>query len=192
MVTAAWTVAACSSQPTPTGTNPLTAPSTEPPSVGPSAQPTPTSSVVIDPQLLEILPISVDGLDVVESPDAELAALGDPQLEAVAAALAAGIAVDPASGEFVYAVVVRLIPGSLDAAAFRDWRDSYDEGACSQADGVLGHAETEIGGTTVYIGTCVGGLRTYHAWLEARDVLISVSAVGERRLGEHLVENLRP
>jgi hypothetical protein len=92
----------------------------------------------------------------------------------------------------VYAVVVRLLPDAMDETAFRDWRDSFDEGACSLADGVAGHAETETGGRTVYIGTCTGGLRTYHVWLEDRGVLISASAVGERRLGEHLVENLRP
>lgn len=193
IVVAACVAAACA----PVATSPPpsigeTIPPTAPATPGPPATLVPTSGVVIDSTLLEILPESVDGLDLVESPDAEAAALGDPQLEAVAASIAAGIAVDPATGEFAYAIVVRLLPGSLDGASFRDWRDSFDEGACSQADGVQGHAETEIGGFTVYIGTCVGGLRTYHVWLETRQVLISVSAAGERRLGEHLVENLRP
>lgn len=171
-----------------TGTYAPTAPVTP----GPSETPTPTSGVVVDSRLLDVLPEAVDGFELVESPDAELAALADPQLEAVAAAIAAGIAVDAAGGEFVYAIVVRLLPGAMDASVFRDWRDSYDEGACSQADGVAGHAETEIGGRTVYIGTCESDLRTYHVWLEEREVLISASAVGERRLGELLVENLRP
>jgi hypothetical protein len=148
--------------------------------------------VAIDPSLLAVLPESVDGLPVTESPEAEAASVADPQLEAVASALAAGIAVEATSGEFAFAVVVRLLPGAMTDDTFRDWRDSYDEGACSQADGVAGHAETEIGGRTVYIGTCAGGLRTYHVWLEAQDLLVSVSAVGERRLGEHLVGNLRP
>lgn len=165
---------------------------TPPVTLGPSETPLPTSGVVIDSRLLDVLPETVDGFELVESPEAELEALQDPQLEAVAASIAAGIAVDPAGGEFVYAIVVRLHPGAMDANVFRDWRDSYDEGACSQADGVVGHAETEIGGRTVYIGTCVGDLRTYHVWLEEQEVLISASAVGERRLGERLVENLRP
>jgi hypothetical protein len=165
---------------------------TPPVTLGPSATPRSTSGVVIDSRLLDVLPEAVDGFELVESPEAELAALEDPQLPAVAASIAAGIAVDAAGGEFVYAIVVALIPGVMDANVFRDWRDSFDEGACSQADGVVGHAETEIGGRTVYIGTCVGDLRTYHVWLEAQEVLISASAVGERRLGERLVENLRP
>jgi hypothetical protein len=165
---------------------------TPPVTLGPSGTPVPTSGVVIDSRLLDVLPEAVDGFELVESPEAELAALEDPQLEAVAASIAAGIAVDAVGGEFVYAIVVGLLPGAMDANVFRDWRDSYDEGACSQADGVAGHAETEIGGRTVYIGTCVGDLRTYHVWLEEQEVLISASAVGERRLGERLVENLRP
>jgi hypothetical protein len=148
--------------------------------------------VTIDPTLLEILPAIVGDLPLTENPEAEAAALADPILPRVGLAVALGLAIDPASGDFVYAVVVRLRPGALTDAAFRDWRDSFDEGACSQADGVLGHAETELGGRTVYIGTCAGGLRTYHVWLEDRDVLISASSAGERRLGEVLIENLRP
>lgn len=159
---------------------------------GPTPTPDAGTAVAIDPSLLRILPASVDGFPVVESPETEAAFLDDPLLKLLASAVAAGLAVEPTSGEFVYAVVVRLLPDAMDDAVFRDWRDSFDDGACSQADGVAGHAETRIGGRTVYIGTCTGGLRTYHVWLENRDVLISASAVGERRLGERLVENLRP
>jgi hypothetical protein len=160
--------------------------------LGPSETPLPTSGVVIDSRLLDVLPVSVDGLPITENTAGEAASLGDPLLDQVAAAFASGFASDAAATEFVYAVVVRLQPDVMDATVYRDWRDSYDEGACSQADGVARHAETVIDGRTVYIGTCVGGLRTYHVWLEETDVLVSASAVGERRLGELLVENLRP
>jgi len=188
-------LAACgptTGSPTP---SPSTAPTPTPASTQPAGTATSTpgpGTVAIDASLLDVLPETVDGLDLVESAEAELATLEDQQLEAVAASIAAGIAVDPATGGFVYAVVVRLLPNTMNETVYRDWRDSFDEGACSQADGVAGHAEAEIGGRTVYIGTCAGGLRTYHVWLEEKEVLISVSAVGERRLGEHLVENLRP
>lgn len=163
-----------------------------------SATPEPTQTpdigraVAIDPSLLEILPARVDGLEVVENPDGEAAALGDPLLAKVGSAIAAGFAIDPASGDFVYAIVIRLLPDTMDAASFADFRATFDEGACSQADGLARSAETGIGGRTVYIGTCAGGLRTYHVWLDDRGVLISASAVGARRLGELLVENLRP
>jgi hypothetical protein len=163
-----------------------------------SATPEPTQTpdigraVAIDPSLLEILPANVDGLEVVENPDGEAAARGDPLLAKVGSAIAAGFAIDPASGDFVYAIVIRLLPNTMDAASFADFRATFDEGACSQADGLARSAETGIGGRTVYIGTCAGGLRTYHVWLDDRGVLISASAVGARRLGELLVENLRP
>ena len=133
----------------------------------------------------------MSGFEVTESPDAESTALGDPQLAVVGSGMAAGIAVDPTTGEFVYAVVVRLKAGTMNDAVFRDWRDSYDEGACSQADGVSGNAQTEINGNTVYIGTCAGGVRTYHVWLEAQGLLVSASSVGDHRFGEMLMNNLR-
>jgi len=147
---------------------------------------------VVDRALLEVLPAEVDGIPVASSPDGEAAGQSDPCLAQIGDAFASALAIDPESGEFVYAVVVRLLPDAMNETVFREWRDSFDEGACSQADGVAVHAETEIGGRTVYIGTCVGDLRTYHVWLEEQEVLVSASAVGERRLGERLVENLRP
>lgn len=146
--------------------------------------------IVIDRTLLEVLPASVDGILIEPSPDGEAAGLGDACLARIAGSFASGFAAD--LEDFVYVVVANLRPNVRFDTVFPDWRDTFDEGACSQAGGVSDHAETGIGGRTVYIGTCAGGLRTYHAWLEDRGVLISASAVGERRLGELLVESLRP
>jgi hypothetical protein len=170
----------------------------------PSAEPTATAQpseaacgagesfppAAVDRALLDVLPADVDGTPMEPSTDGEAAGQADPCLAQIADEFASGFAADPEN--FVFVAVVSIRPGALGDAVFRDWRDSFDEGACSQADGVAGHAETEMGGRTVYIGTCTGGLRTYHVWLEDRGVLISASAAGERRLGEHLVENLRP
>ncbi len=180
---------------TPTVTStpaPLAAPIASPTPGLPGPTSGPSSAVAIDASLLGVLPASVDGLELIESPEAEAAAIAAPELAAIAIALAAGIAVDTTTGEFVYAVVVRLKPEGMNDRVFRDWRDSFDEGACSQADGITGHAESEIDGRTIYIGTCVGGLRTYHVWLAEPGLLISASAVGEHRLGEALMNGLRP
>ena len=77
-------------------------------------------------------------------------------------------------------VVAELLPNRcLDDAFFRDWRDTYNEGACDQAGGVAANAETELDGRTVYIATCAGGLRVYHAWLEERGILVSLFSLGE-------------
>ena len=186
--------AACSTERSP---SPSPAASTSPsPSPSPSALASVPASnaagVVVDAALLAVLPATVDGVAIVESADGEAEALSDPTLGEVAVAIAAGLAIDAASGEFVYAVVVRLRDGAMSEERFRDWRDSFDEGACSQAGGVAGHAEAEIAGRTVYIGSCVGGVLTYHVWLREPGLLVSASAVGDRRLGERLVEGLRP
>ena len=194
-----WAIAGCGPAVTSPTLPPPTAPTAsaqETPAVitpAPAATSTPGggTALPIDSTLLGFLPATVGDLPLTENAEAEAAALAAPILPGVGLAAALGLAVDPATGDFVYVVVVRLRPGGLTDAVFRDWRDSFDEGACSQADGVVGHAETEIGGRTVFIGTCAGGLRTYHVWLEDRDVLISASAAGDRRLGEILFENLR-
>ena len=152
----------------------------------------PGEAVVVEKALLGVLPAAVDGVPVTESTDGEGDALANPQLPSIASALAAGLAVDSASGNFVYAVVVRLLPGGFDDTHFRDWRDSYDEGACSGAGGVVGHAQAEIASRTVYIGTCNAGVRTYHTWVADKDLLVSASAAGDRRFGERVMAELRP
>lgn len=146
---------------------------------------------LIDAALLAVLPESVEGLAVTSSPEGE-ASLQNPDVARIALRGAAAIAVDPATGDFVYTVILALKPGALDAAKYRDWRDTFDDGACSQAGGVAGNAEAEIGGHLTFIGTCAGGLHTYHVWLAEPGLLVSASAVGSARLGEALIAGLRP
>jgi hypothetical protein len=108
--------------------------------------------------------------------------------DAIVLAIAAGSSV---ADDLAIVSVVRLRSGVFDEGFFRSWRDSYDEAACDAAGGVSGHAEAEIGGRTTFIGTCAGGAHTYHVRLETDDViLVSVTAVGERRLGEQVVAGL--
>lgn len=151
-----------------------------------------TPAVVYDESLVAILPVDVDGLPVTSTPDAAADLATDPAIAAAAERVAFGVVVDP-GGELSVAAVVALRPGVFGDDFWRDWRDSYDEGACAQAGGVVGRAEAQIAGRTVYIGSCGGGARTYHAYLPQRDVVVSVTAVGEdTRLGERLMEELRP
>ena len=147
--------------------------------------------VTIDAALLAILPVAIDSILVIRSPEGETA-LFDPEVATVASRGASAIAVDQASGDLVYALVLALRSGAFDEARYRQWRDSYDEGACSQAGGVIGHAEVEIGGRRTFIGTCGGGLHTYHVWLTEPGLLVSASALGEGRFGEALIAGLRP
>jgi hypothetical protein len=146
--------------------------------------------VIEDPALLGILPADLGGVAVVLEPMAFAEAAADAAFAANVDAAAFGIAVD--GEDLSSAVVAQLVPGTFSQAFFRDWRDSYDEGACSQAGGVAATAETELAGRTVHITTCAGGLRTYHAWVEERGVVVSAFSLGERRFGEQLMAGLRP
>ena len=110
----------------------------------------------------------------------------------LATAAVGAVAVDTGTTDLAYALVVKLRPGALTDSKFRDWRDSYDEGTCGGASAVVGHAETLIAGRNVFIGTCSGGLRTYHVWIRDKDLLISVSSLGPRKLGELLLAELKP
>lgn len=144
--------------------------------------------IAVDPTLLDALPADVDGTRV-ESDDATAAEV------AATSALApsvAGVAVATAfgSGDYVVATVVRLRDRVFGEAFYRDWRDSFDGGVCAQAGGVEGHAETDIAGHRTYIGTCAGGVHTYHVHLADRGLIISAQALGERRYGELLIQGL--
>lgn len=168
--------------------------SIEPPtSFGPPPSPTldNASPVVVDGTLLGILPESVDGIAVTESIDEAALALNDPTLGRVASAVDAAVAVDAGNGNLVYAWIVRLRPDAFSDSAYRQWRDSYDEGACAAAGGVVGRAEAQIGGRQTFVTSCVAGLHTYHVWLNDQNILISASALGEGRFGEKLLAGLR-
>jgi hypothetical protein len=185
------TLAACGTAPASSdaGRSPQSTPNSH---VTPAATPfaTPAGAVAIDPALLEHLPAAVDGLVLAGRPESDLMAASDPVVVQFGEAVATALAIDAPSGEFAYASVVRLRPGVFDEELFRSWRASFDEGACSQAGGLARTATARLGGREVHIGTCAGGVRTYHAWLGNSRVLVSVSSLGERRLGERLVEAL--
>jgi hypothetical protein len=168
--------------------------STPVPTAAATPTPTPaasTSGVTVDPSLLALLPPDVNGFAITESPEAETSAAQSSELSPVATAFAAGLAADPAGRNWAFGVVVALRPGVMSDGNFRAWRDSYDKGACSQAGGVVGHAESKIGTRLTYITACSGGVHTYHVWLPDRQRLVSVSAVGEQRFGEQMIAGIR-
>ena len=161
--------------------------------VGPPPSPTldPASPAVLDATLLEFLPETVAGAPVTEALDEAALALADPALSRIATALDVGLALDESTGNLVTAHVVRLREGAFTDDTFRQWRDSYDEGACTAAGGIVARLETTIDERTVFVTSCLGPLRTYHAWIEDEDLLISASSVGDGRFGELLMSGLR-
>ncbi len=208
--------AACGTPVAPTGTDPAAAPSatagasaadiasasagmptalpvsSSSPSI--AAAPTPSaptaSSVAIDPGLLAVLPATVEGLPI--APVDQPTGANDPAMADTVERLAQAIAIDPASGDFAYSSVIALRPGVFSTQFFDAWRASFDEGACSQSGGVGEHTRMTIAGRTVYVGTCQGGVTTYHVRLAAGDRIVSISAFGEHRLGERILADLRP
>ena len=163
-----------------------------PPTDDTTPGPADSAVVVIDPALLLVLPATVAGLPVEESPEGDESAQTEPALAKLATSAVGAVAVDAGSTDLAYALVVKLRLGALTDSRFRDWRDSYDEGTCGGASAVVGHAETLIAGRNVFIGTCSGGLRTYHVWIKEKDLLISISSLGPRKLGELLLAELHP
>ena len=135
-----------------------------------------------------MLPPTLDGFAAQPDPERDAELVTEPSLATVATGLATALYIDPTLGDFAYATVVRLRDPDLDATTYADWRTSFDEGTCSQAGGVVGHAETTIGGHVTFIGTCAGGVHTYHTQLG--ELLVSVSSLGEARLGERVIEGL--
>jgi hypothetical protein len=200
--------AGCQAQPSPSGCagsgsppgeavgcEPSATPSATSTSTDPEPVPSPTldtdAPAEIDPALLDVLPATVGGVAVAEDVDEAAIAVADPNLSRVAGAVDVGVALDEGSGNLVTAHVVRLREGLFDEAAYRDWRDSFDEGACAAGGGVKGRAEATIDDRTVFITTCVTALRVYHLWLEDEGLLVSATSLGSGDFGRLLMEGLR-
>ena len=190
-------VVACSPLPvSPTAAAQAT-PAQSPASAAPIATPSSSiadssagTAVILDDSLLGVLPAAIGDVAVASEPDSFAQAAADPDF--VRNVESAVFAVVPGAKDLASGVVARLRPGAYSDAMFRDWRDSYNEGACSQAGGVGGNAEAELGGRTVYIASCNGGLLVYHAYLPERGIIVSLFSVGDGRFGEQLMGKLRP
>lgn len=163
---------------------------------GPSAAASSSvGAIAVDAGLLDLLPARVDGIDrqADEATAEEIA--GSAELAGSAEALAVAVYVGPPTasasvGDYAVVTMTRLRPGVLGEAFHRDWRDSFDAGVCAQAGGVAGNAEATIEGHRTFIGTCAGGVRTYHVVLDDARVLVSLQALGDSRLGERIVAGL--
>jgi hypothetical protein len=65
-------------------------------------------------------------------------------------------------------------------------------GACAQAGGVTGHAQSKIQGRMVFIGSCANGAYTYHTRLGDGGIVLSLTSIGPSRLGEKLLDQIAP
>jgi hypothetical protein len=151
-----------------------------------------SAAVSVDPTLLSILPATVGGQPISEVQDVEVNLATDPNLVANAAGLAVALGIDLSAGEFAYVAVIRLKPLVFSNAFYLSWRQSYDEGACSQSNGLKSTSTTTIAGRPVFVGTCAGGATTYHVHLAAPDRLVSITSVGTSHYGALVLAGLKP
>ena len=149
----------------------------------------PGQTTVLDPTLLVVLPPSVEGVLVNQEPASFAEAIRDPSFVANVDRAVFAVVVD--GNDVASGVVAHLRAGSWSDKLFGDWRATYDDGACAQSGGVLAHAETTSAGRIVYVTTCSGGVRVYHAYVASKGVIVSMFSFGDRRFGEQLMPGLR-
>jgi hypothetical protein len=138
-----------------------------------------------DSALLDLLPATIAGAEVVHEPEGFAEAIRHPGFVASVAAAAAPLVVS--GDDWASGLIAQLRPGAYSDAMFRDWRDTYNLGACEPAGGLAGNAVAELGGRTVHIASCVEGLLVYHVYLPERNVVVSLFSAGEARFGEQLM-----
>jgi len=163
-------------------------------SILPTASVTVPSPVTVDDRLLLLLPSEVAGVPLNADPETAAQIAADPALAGSIASVAVAAAFGPmatdTTPDYVVVTLNRLEPGAFDDAFFRDWRTTFDEAVCGQAGGVVRHAEAEIEEHQTFIGSCAGGVRTYHTYLPASGVILSMQALGDGRFGERVVAGL--
>jgi hypothetical protein len=147
------------------------------------------AGVTVDPGLLEVLPTLVDDVPLVPDPETAAEVAADPLLAESALAIAVALAASPTTttDDLAVANVIRLRPEVFDEAFYQEWRDTYNEAACEVADGVESETSTLVGGLPTYIGSCVGGTKTYHTYLEDQGFIVSVTSTGPRDLGQAII-----
>ena len=165
-----------------------------PPTASGRATDRPSAAVTVDPTLLELLPDAVGGIPLRadEATAADIAR--EPSIAPFVSSLAIAAAFGPPAsgvlGDYVVVTVAHVKPGLFGDLFFQGWRDTFDEAVCQQAGGVQGNVEAEIGGRQTFIGTCAGGIHTYHVHLAEQDVIVSMQGGGPQRFGERVVEGL--
>jgi hypothetical protein len=199
-------VTACDPGPGPTATPSIAAPAVSPsaPASSPSTSspstvdPAASSDLVVevDPALLDVIPNVGDGMELAYDAETTKQVADDPALANDAVGLAIALyrvagALAPAS-DLAVVSIIRLRDPSMGEGAYRTWRDTYDASACGPAGGVAGNAQSTINGRIVYIGSCKGGVLTYHVRIREGAVVVSVTSIGPMRLGEKVMKAIEP
>jgi hypothetical protein len=185
----------------PTGASASPSGSVASPTVAPDATTRSASSgdgggrAVVDGALLDVLPDEIDGFPL--TADAETAGeiVADPTTDPAVERLGVGVYVNPGDaveGDLAIVSVVALRSATFSDAWFQAWRESYDTAACEIAGGLeVGGAEADLADHQTWIGTCQGGVHTYHVYLPDPDRVIAITSLGSNRFGEQVVGGLK-
>jgi len=159
--------------------------------IGPTAWPAGTIGqygLHIDPTLLARLPATVDAYQIVEDPESESLAMGDPDLASTFDRYSAA-----QIGEIGATNWLALVIGHFSASAGSDvyaaWVDEYATGACSQANGVVDQDQETINFWNVDTATCGGGPVVYTLSLQ-NGIVLSMVGSGPLDLGRRLIDSL--
>jgi hypothetical protein len=192
MVVLSLVIAACI-PPRPSASPPSAPPATPTPTPA-AVTPSPSKGVAVDVSLLDVLPHEIAGVPVNPDPEtaADIAGEGsiEPFVSGIAVAAAFGPPATDTAPDYVVITVAKLRPGTFSDSFFRGWRDTFDAGVCERAGGIDRHAETDIAGRHTFIGTCTGGVHTYHVHLEKDDLILSMQGLGDGGWPERIVAGL--
>jgi hypothetical protein len=157
--------------------------------IGPTAWPSGTTGqygLKIDPSLLGKLPAHAGALPVKEDPGSEATVLDDADaaktIDRYVAASAGGL-LDP---DWLNIAVVHFKTESQNEDVYSNWVEQYAAGACSQASGVSGTDQQDIGDFRVDISTCAGGITVY-TFQRGDGVVISMYELGPKHIGRALI-----
>ena len=140
----------------------------------------------IDPTLLSKLPAQVGGNPIVESAATEVQDLDNADLPASFAGIAEGGVGEITDPNWVRVSIGQLRPEAQTDDFYSNWRDQYDQGVCSRADGVASVQQETIADRTVDVATCKGGVIAYTVRI-SDSLLVSAQDLGPRRLGRQLM-----
>ena len=157
--------------------------------IGPTAWPSGTTGqfgLKIDPSLLGKLPAHAGAAPILEDAGSEAIVLDDADaaktIDRYVAASAGGLG-DP---DWLNIAVVHFKTESQNEDVYSNWVEQYAAGACSQASGVSGTDQQDIGDFRVDISTCAGGITVY-TFQRGDGVVISMYELGPKHIGRALI-----
>jgi hypothetical protein len=160
--------------------------------IGPTAWPSGTTGqygLKIDPSLLAKLPGHVGALPITEDAGSESIVLDDADAAKTIDRYVAASAGGPGDPDWLNIAVVHFKTESQNEDVYANWVEQYATGACSQASGVSGTDQQDIGDFRVDISTCAGGITVY-TFQRGDWVVVSMYELGSKHIGRALIESI--